>query len=182
MPVGTIINNASLTATFATPNFTGTLDTDETATLVVKSPIGISKTQTVISDPVNLNNPKAIPGAIVEYAIEVKNIGDNDLNNDSIAITDPLPANTRFFFGSPLDQVTFNDGTESSGLTITTNDISFSNDGGTTFITPNVNVSGFDITAPPINFIKIEPKGAFNANSDPAITPSFEVKFRVKVE
>ena len=182
LPVGTIDNIASLTATFSTPNFTGTLDTDETATLVVKSPIEISKTQTVISDPVNLSNPKAIPGAIVEYTIEVKNIGDNDLNNDSIAITDPLPANTRFFFGSPLDPITFNDGTVSSGLTNTTNDISFSNDGGATFITPNVDVSGFDITAPPINFIKIEPKGAFNANSDPAITPSFEVKFRVKVE
>ena len=186
LPVGTIINNASLTATFPTPpiaNFDGTLDTDETATLIVKSPIEISKTSMVFSDPANVTtNPKAIPGAIVEYAIEVKNIGDNDLNNDSIAITDPLPANTRFFFGSPLDPITFNDGAVISGLTNTTNDISFSNDGGTTFITPNVDVDGFDITAPPINFIKIEPKGAFNANSDPAITPSFEVKFRVKVE
>ena len=186
LPVGTIINNASLTATFPTPpipNFDGTLDTDETATLIVQSPIEISKTSMVSFDPANVTtNPKAIPGATVEYTIEVKNIGDNNLNNDSIAITDPLPANTRFFFGSPLDPITFNDGAESSGLTNTTNDISFSNDGGTTFITPNVDVSGFDITAPQINFIKIEPKGAFNANSDPAITPSFEVKFRVKVE
>jgi uncharacterized repeat protein (TIGR01451 family) len=151
--------------------------------------IKIGKTSSVASDPVNATNPKAIPNAIVEYTISVNNSGFGYADNNSLVITDPLPANTSFFFGSPLNPVTFIDGIIPSGLTFnfispasTADDVSFSNNGGVSFVTPNVDGSGFDITAPPINFISINPKGTFKGSVDGVSAPSFEIKLRVKVE
>ena len=101
------------------------------------------KSRTVISDPFNATNPKAIPNAIVEYTILVKNSGFGYTDNNTLVINDPLPANTSFFFGSPLDPATFTDGIIPSGLVFsfisiasTGDDIAFSNNGGTSFITP----------------------------------------------
>lgn len=61
-----------------------------------------TKTSVVISDPINTAlaggaaNPdaKAIPGAVVEYTITIKNTGSADAGN--VVITDPIPANTTF--------------------------------------------------------------------------------------
>lgn len=54
------------------------------------------KTSRVVSDPVNgTTNPKAIPGAVVEYCITVSNAGGADATN--VAISDPLPAETLYF-------------------------------------------------------------------------------------
>ena len=155
-----IVNNAGVTATFTTPNFTGTLGpTFETTTVIITAPIEISKTSMVISDPANVTNPKAIPGAIVEYTISVKNIGNADLNNDSIVINDPIPANTSLSIDPPNDPISFIDGIIPSGLSF-----NFSND---------VTVSSTQIT--------INPKGIFNG-SNGTDTPSFEIKFKVKVD
>ena len=160
------------------------------ATMVVGvTRISISKNSVVLSDPINnASNPKSIPGAIVEYTIGVQNTGFGYVDADSIILTDPLPASTRFYFGSPLDPVSFVDGANPSGIAninfITlddiTDDIDFSNDNGATFITPQVDPNGFDITAPPINFIRINPKGEFNG-SDGVNHPSMEIRFRVRV-
>lgn len=63
--------------------------------------IQVTKTAVTISDPVNLALlPKAIPGAIVEYCIQVKNAGNGTATN--IAITDPIPANSTYLSGSTL--------------------------------------------------------------------------------
>jgi Surface adhesin CshA non-repetitive domain 2 len=52
----------------------------------------ISKTTTLISDPVNgATNPKMIPGAIVEYAITVTNAGTGPVDANTITIIDPIP-------------------------------------------------------------------------------------------
>lgn len=92
------------------------------------------------------------------------------------------------FFGSPLNPVTFIDGAIASGLLFkfidlasTVNDIDLSNDGGSTFVTPTVDVSGFDTTTPPINFIRINPKGEFKG-SDGTNNPSMQMNFRVRVQ
>lgn len=152
--------------------------------------ISISKTSQVISDPVNNTaQPKRIPAAIVEYTIQVQNSGFGYVDNNSIIITDPLPAATKFFFGNPLNPVSFVDGANSSGVTVTfnalndtTDNIDFSNDGGATFITPQVDAAtGEDITVPPINFIRITPSGEFRG-SDGVNHPSMQVKFRVKIQ
>lgn len=59
----------------------------------------VTKTVKVISDPMNgIVDPKAIPGAVVEYCIAVKNIGSNALT--SVGITDNIPTNTTYVANS----------------------------------------------------------------------------------
>ncbi|WP_309751619.1 proprotein convertase P-domain-containing protein [Novosphingobium sp.] len=61
--------------------------------------ISVTKVSSVLNDPVNgTTNPKAIPGAVVEYCILVSNTGTNTLSN--IAATDALPANFTFTAGT----------------------------------------------------------------------------------
>ncbi len=69
-----------------------------------------TKTSRVVSDPVNgTTDPKAIPGAVVEYCIAVTNGGGADAS--SVAISDPLPSATAYLssFGVKVN------GTVSSG-------------------------------------------------------------------
>jgi uncharacterized repeat protein (TIGR01451 family) len=58
--------------------------------VIASAEIVVSKTATVISDPVNdLVNPKAIPGAVVRYCISVANNGSTGANG--VVISDELP-------------------------------------------------------------------------------------------
>jgi uncharacterized repeat protein (TIGR01451 family) len=165
------------------------VDHTETTTMIVGVPaLTISKNSSVLTDPINAVGPKAIPGSIVEYTIGVENSGYGYVDSGATVITDPLDPNTTYYFGSPLDPVTFVDGATSSGLTFsfidlasTVDDIDFSNDGGSTFITPTVDVNGFDTTSPPINYIRLNPKGELKG-SDGVDHPSMELRFRVRVE
>jgi uncharacterized repeat protein (TIGR01451 family) len=57
--------------------------------------LSITKTSTLISDPVNgTTTPKAIPGARVEYVLTIANTGTRAATG--ITIADPLPASTAF--------------------------------------------------------------------------------------
>lgn len=177
--------NLSVTAN---DGFEGTISHTAQSNMIVGTAIiTISKNSTVLSDPINATSPKAIPGAIVEYAVNISNAGYGYINTDSVILTDPIATATTFFFGSPIDPVTFTDGATASGLSLTfidlastTDDVDFSNDGGLTFVTPSSDASGFDSTSPPINFIRINPKGEFRGG-DTVNNPSMEIKFRVRV-
>jgi uncharacterized repeat protein (TIGR01451 family) len=62
---------------------------------IVSATLSVQKTSSVFSDPFNgTTNPKAIPGAVVEYSITVANTGASAATG--VAINDPLPANTTF--------------------------------------------------------------------------------------
>ncbi len=67
----------------------------------------VTKTSSVLSDPINTSNPKAIPGAALRYCILVTNPGT--LAGTSIAATDLLPAG-----------ITYTPGTARSGSTCAT--------------------------------------------------------------
>lgn len=61
--------------------------------------ISMTKTSSVISDPVNgVTNPKAIPGATVRYCLLVTNSGPASAG--AIIVTDALPATVSFVAGS----------------------------------------------------------------------------------
>lgn len=61
--------------------------------------LSVGKTSTTISDPFNgTTNPKAIPGATVEYAITLTNTGAQPAS--VVTITDPIPTNTTFATGT----------------------------------------------------------------------------------
>lgn len=64
--------------------------------------LNVTKTSVVVSDPVNCSGapvvcssaPKAIPGAVIEYCLDVNNTGASDA--ESIVLTDGIPANTTY--------------------------------------------------------------------------------------
>lgn len=67
--------------------------------VVESATLSVAKTSIVISDPFNsTSNPKAIPGAVVEYAVAITNTGS--VAASGLAISDPLPATTNFSSGA----------------------------------------------------------------------------------
>jgi uncharacterized repeat protein (TIGR01451 family) len=73
-------------------------DLDQDTFLVVTATLGVTKTSTVVRDPFNLTtNPKAIPSAVMEYAIAIANTGAEPATLQSIS--DPIPVNTTFLAG-----------------------------------------------------------------------------------
>lgn len=167
----------------------GTVDHSAASDMIVGTPsLTVSKNSETIADPVNTSAFKAIPNAIVEYTLGLENSGYGYVDINTITLTDPIATGTTFYFGSPLNPVDFVDGLTASGLSFTftslastTDDVDFSNDGGLSFITPTVDANGFDTTSPPINYIRMNPKGELRG-SDGTNHPSLELKFRVRVE
>jgi hypothetical protein len=63
---------------------------------VAAAALTVAKTSTVVSDPFNgTTNPKLIPGAVVEYCIQVANASGGAAAT-SVAISDPLPTQTTY--------------------------------------------------------------------------------------
>lgn len=99
--------------------------------------ISVTKVSSVLSDPVNgTTNPKAIPGAVVEYCILVSNTGTNTLSN--IAASDSLPASFTYSAG------TMTSGTSCAAATTAEDD----NNSGTDESDPyGAAISGTSLTA-----------------------------------
>ncbi len=72
---------------------------DDGAYRIVAATITVTKTVKIVSDPFNgAVNPKAIPGAVLEYCIQVTNSGSTSATN--VVVNDSVPANTTFVAGS----------------------------------------------------------------------------------
>lgn len=147
------------------------------------SALRITKTSAVISDPANgTTNPKRIPGSIVQYSVTVSNTGVGPVDANTVAITDPVPANSDLFVstaGGP--PITFTNGAVASGLTFTYPvNVGFSNQvggGGPYTYAPTANANGVD---PAATGLRIAPVGTL-AGSSAAGDPGFTVTFRVRV-
>ncbi|MGH8187039.1 MAG: hypothetical protein ACREUC_10780, partial [Steroidobacteraceae bacterium] len=67
---------------------------------IVSAALTVTKTAAVVSDPFNgASDPKAIPGAVVEYEIEVTNTSTTTAAT-AVSLSDDIPANTTFVPGS----------------------------------------------------------------------------------
>ncbi|AHK17701.1 beta strand repeat-containing protein [Thalassolituus oleivorans] len=175
----------------ANEGFEGTVFHSRTEAISLRLPpeLILTKTMNVLSDPLNgSTNPKAIPGAEVAYQLNVVNQGEGESDPDSIQLIDHLAANTPLFVGdfangSPIELA---DGTPPSTLTLTftsldsaTDDIDFSNDGGTSFTyVPNPDADGFD---PLVTDIRITPKGTMPGSVGGG-SPQFTLIYKVKVQ
>lgn len=138
----------------------------------------IEKSSTVISDPVNgTSNPKAIPGAIVEYAILVRNVGNSTVDSSSIIIVDAMPPGMAFATGTP---VTFTNGTPTSGLNTfnASTMVRFSSAAGTAGPFTYTPTGAFDSN---VRAIRIAPTGTMAAASSGSSQPSFTIRFRARV-
>ncbi len=68
---------------------------------ITSTSLSAAKSSTVISDPVSSSNPKAIPGAIVEYCILLTNNGTSGTAAHSgVILNDPLPPESTYISGS----------------------------------------------------------------------------------
>lgn len=139
----------------------------------------IEKLSTVISDPVNgTSNPKAIPGAVVEYTIRVRNVGNRAVDASSIVILDEMPANLAFSTGAP---VIFTNGSPASGLntfnqTTMVQYSSAAGDAGPFTYVPN---GAFDAN---VRAIRIAPTGTMAAATSGTNQPSFTIRFQARVQ
>jgi uncharacterized repeat protein (TIGR01451 family) len=90
--------------TAGAPNTTGDVardgsHSDDDQYNVVTAALTVIKSQAVISDPFNgTASPKAIPGAVIEYCVDISNTGASQA--DAIVLTDAIPANTTYVPGS----------------------------------------------------------------------------------
>jgi len=144
----------------------------------------VSKLAMTVADPFNGSiNPKAIPGATVEYTVGVSNQGPGPVDVDSLVITDPVPTATALYIDTTSgDPIVFIDGPVASGLAYSyAADVSFSNQaggGGPFNYTPVPNADGFD---PAVTGCRINPTGAMNGAVGSNV-PSFNIRFRVRVQ
>ncbi|HEY9035674.1 MAG TPA: right-handed parallel beta-helix repeat-containing protein [Pseudomonadales bacterium] len=127
---------------------------------------------------------KAIPGAVMVYTITLINSGDGDVDNDSLVITDQIPANVTFvstpFDGTTNSPVKFTDGAYASGVSVTFDPSDEAND-DIDFAIDNVPTWNADSTDTPITYIRIRPQGTMTFDSNPANNPSFTLQFKVTV-
>jgi uncharacterized repeat protein (TIGR01451 family) len=162
----------------------------DTVDVILEPDLLVMKLVSVVSDPVNgAANPFAIPGATVEYSIQVTNTGGGEVDLDTLSITDPIPVEGALFvgdIGAPgSGPASFSDGSPTSNLTYTflslgsvLDDLDFSSDGGLTYTyTPVPDAAGFDAS---VTHLRLSPKGVFSG-ATAAGNPAFEMRFRMQV-
>jgi len=153
--------------------------------------LSIDKTMEVLQDPVNgSTDPKAIPGATINYIVETTNSGSGGADTDTFKVIDRIPTNTLLlvtdYNATTPGPVQFTDGAVASGLSYTftalddaADDVEFSDDGGTTWdYEPTANPDGVD---PAVTHIRINPKGML-ASSSGGNDPSVQLSFKVLVQ
>lgn len=152
------------------------------ASMVYKPPLAIAKTSVAYSDPFNgTTNPKLIPGGIAEYILAVANPASYSVSANTIIVADATPANSDLVVATAGGPAAFAQGTPSSTLTYAftslasaTDDIEFSNNGGTNWTyTPVANANGVD---PAVTNVRLRPKGTMAANS----SFTFRLRYRVR--
>lgn len=147
-------------------------------------PLTVVKLALVHSDPINGTvNPKAIPGAIVEYRVIVTNPG-SPVDSDSVVVGDPVPVQTGFRIadingeGSGSGPIRFSDSTTvPSGLNFSyPADVAFSSNNGASwdYVPSDPDGDGID---PDVTDIRVNPKGLFNGGN-----AQFTISFRVRIK
>ncbi|MEM7432398.1 MAG: hypothetical protein AAF351_10765 [Pseudomonadota bacterium] len=151
---------------------------------IVEPQLLVSKVAQTLTDPVNGGtNPKAVPGAVVQYTVGVVNQGLGSPDADSIEIADAIPAGMALFVGTGGgDPITLTQGPNPSGLVLNyASGVTFSNQvgGGPPYnYTPVPDGDGFDAA---ITGVRIVPTGTMNPSAPPN-SPSFNVRMSVRVE
>lgn len=115
------------------------------------------------------------PGSDVVYSLTLSNTGGSPVDASTIVLDDVLPGQVSFFNGDidgggPLT-ANYEFVAGSSGLTLGTGNLAFSNNGGSSFgYSP---ASGYDTA---VNALRLRPQGTMAANS------SFTVRFRAQIK
>lgn len=109
---------------------------------VLAAALSVVKRSKIISDPVNgTSNPKAIPGATIEYCISVAN-ASGSATASSVAISDPLPSTVTYDSGYGI----FVDGTVTGGECDANGSAGGNYDSGTSTVTGTLSSIAADET------------------------------------
>ena len=126
---------------------------------------------TAATDPLRFN----IPGSDVIYSLTLTNSDSSPIDLNQVVLTDPLPAQVSFLNGDIDDagplitNFEFVPGT--SGLTFAPANLTYSNNGGTSYVYNPA--AGYD---PLVTAIRLNPQGTMAANS------SFTLRFRARIK
>ncbi len=136
-------------------------------------PLSIAKTSLAYSDPVNgLTNPKLIPGGFANYSLTITAPAGTSPSNNSVIVTDAIPANLSLFVGTYAPgpgPVRFTAGSSAltysfASLASTTDDLEFSNNGGASWTYgPSADANGVDAT---VTHVRVRPKGSMAPGSN----------------
>jgi uncharacterized repeat protein (TIGR01451 family) len=115
-----------------------------------------------------------IPGADVVYTITATNSGGSPVDLAGLVLTDLLPPQATFYGGdfdpAAAGTAPFLLGAGTSGVSLTTANVSYSNNSGSTYgYTPS---AGYDVN---VDAVRFAPGGSMAANS------SFTIKFRARI-
>lgn len=163
--------------------------TNDTATAEVTFGVGltIEKLVSVLSDPVTGSvNPKSIPGAVVEYFIDVTNLGTTSPNQ--VVLVDDLPSEMELFvgdldgLGEPFEFIDGGIAGTSSGLSYdftslgnTGDSVEFSRNGGATYdYVPIPGIDGYDDN---VNGLRFTFQGSFDNSG----TPTLRLRVRARL-
>lgn len=140
---------------------------------VAPIPLAATKTGSIVSNPVEgTTNPKAIPGSLVNYVIQLENPNPLPIDADTIVVSDRTPSNMKLCLAdigsSGAGPVQFSDGQSPSalvyaygGLSSLTDRLDFSNDGGSTWT--YLPVSDADGCDQNVTHVRVRPTGSFAA-------------------
>jgi len=111
-------DTAGVDTVFADTGNDGTENANNTYTIQTAS-LAVVKSAAVVNDPINgATNPKAIPGATIEYTMTVTNSGSVAAN--AVTLTDSIPANTTYVANSmKLGAASLTDAADADGGTTT---------------------------------------------------------------
>ena len=162
-----------------------TLVANATYNLVALQPLTATKVSVVYSDPVRgTTNPLALPGAIIEYHIEVSNPNAIPMDTDSVIVSDQTPANIKLCLSdlaSPgAGPVRFAEGSPASSLVYAFtslgnagDSLDFSSDGGASWTyAPSLDPENCDAA---ITHFRVRPTGSLAASG----AFSLDVRYRV---
>lgn len=139
--------------------------------------INISKRVRIISDPTGSSNPRALPGAEMEYIITISNSGDASPDNDSIQISDDLDGNTILLSNSAC----FEQGSPASGITgVDMALCSGSTCGSASSISNTCPATGSGMDTSTTR-LKFDLKGPF-AEQSGGLPPSVSIKYRAELK
>ncbi|RYD42326.1 MAG: hypothetical protein EOP63_13235, partial [Sphingomonadales bacterium] len=146
-------------------------------------PLAIAKTSAAFSDPLNgTTNPKLIPGAFANYSLTVTAPAGTSPSNNSVIVTDAIPANLSLYVGTYAPgpgPIAFTAGSSAltynfTSLSSTADDLEFSNSGGASWTyAPAIDANGVDAA---VTHVRVRPKGSMAPGS------SFTINLRALVK
>lgn len=148
--------------------------------------INVAKSSFILADGISAANPKALPGAEVQYSVNIVNNLDAPDSN-SLLITDILPANIDLFVGdfaagAPYALV---EGSPPCGFAVPFASLSSSSDainfldGTGSVVTPAPDADGFDSN---VRSIEIMPTGQLSAFSGSGSQPNCVLNFKARIK